>query len=580
MSTTTAPTPKPARMTPVMSDAKFLKSLAYINGIIPLLLLLLQSYTNNLGPNPVNHAIHITGAASMMFLMLTVAVTPIRALFGWNALVSIRRVLGLYAFFYGLVHFGIYVVYDRQMSLTSTFEEVSLRPYLQPGLLALLLMIPLAVTSASRMIDLLGPKMWKLLHRLTYFIAAFGVIHYIWLVKADKAKPIAYAVVLGVLLVSRFFLFPFTKSKKVVAAKAKAKKFWTGELKIASIKQETHNVKTFRLVHPTGEIPFEHYPGQYVTLQLIIEGKKISRSYTIASAPSQREFIELTIKRETEGLVSRFLHDTLKTGDLLRLAAPAGNFWFNGTTSTGKTHDSVLLIAGGVGITPLMSMTRYLTDEGWEGTVHFLYVAKSEADLIFKHEFEELTARLPRLNLCLTLTRAPLETMWQGARGRVSLEMLEEYVPDFRQLPIYLCGPEPMMDATIDLLTNNGVKREQIELEAFVSPPSAPEVADDMDATHATDPSQPAEVDVTITLAKSGQSIICKPGDTILDAAQDSGLDLPFECRSGVCGTCKQKLLSGQVHMEFHDALTAKDQSAGFILTCQAHPTGDVTLDA
>ncbi len=573
--TTAAPTAKPA-MTPLASDAKFLKFLVLINGIVPLIYLIYDAYNKNLGPNPVNHAIHITGAAAMLFLMFTVAVTPVRALTGWNTLTATRRMLGLYAFFYALIHLGIYFVWDRALSITSTFEEIGSRVYLVIGMTALMLMVPLAVTSTSGMIDRLGPKNWKRLHRLTYLVAILGVIHYFLLVKADRGKPIAYGVVLAILLASRGMLLsskPMKKSKKI-------KKFWTGELRIASITQETHNVKTFRFMHPDGPLPFEFHPGQYVTLQLIIDGKKISRSYTIASSPSHRDYLELTIKREPEGLVSRFLHDTLRSGDSLRMAAPAGHFTFDGQTHTGLKSNSVLLIAGGVGITPLMSMTRYLTETNWEGEIHFLYIAKTEADIIFKHELEALTARYPNFHLQIALTQLPMESLWQGLKGRLNLEILQQHVPTFREMPIFLCGPEPMMDATIDLLTLNGVKREHIELEAFVSPPSAPEVADDMNAGQATDTAAPAEVDVTITLARSGQSFMCSPGDTILDAAQESGLDLPFECRSGVCGTCKQKLLAGKVHMEFHDALTAKDQAMGFILTCQSYPSGDVTLDA
>lgn len=141
--------------------------------------------------------------------------------------------------------------------------------------------------------------------------------------------------------------------------------------------QETPDVRTFRLASPDGtRLPFNYLPGQHLFLSLQIAGKRVNRTHTIASSPARPAYCELTIKREEIGLASRHLHDTLREGDMLDVSAPAGRFTFDGTQST-----SIVLIAGGVGITPLMSILRYLTDQSWKGDIHFLYCARTPQDI-------------------------------------------------------------------------------------------------------------------------------------------------------------------------------------------------------
>ena len=147
--------------------------------------------------------------------------------------------------------------------------------------------------------------------------------------------------------------------------------------------------------------PFAYLPGQYLTFSLQIGGKAVSRSYTIASAPSRRGYCEVTIKREEQGLVSRHMHDTVREGDLLTIAAPGGRFTF-----TGAEANRVALLAAGVGITPLMSILRYLTDQNWSGQIYLVYSCKTAKDIIFREELEAIGRRFPNLHLTLTLTRA------------------------------------------------------------------------------------------------------------------------------------------------------------------------------
>ena len=182
------------------SDLRFYKLLLLVNGAVPLLLLAWDASHHALGANPQNFAILTTGLTALIFLLLTLAVTPVRKLTGLNWLLSFRRLLGLYAFFYACVHFLLFFSLDRSFSLSSTLAEMLKRKYLIVGSTALLLMAPLAITSTNAMIKRLGGKRWRALHRLAYVAAIAGVIHYYMQVKADTRQPLAFAALLGLLL--------------------------------------------------------------------------------------------------------------------------------------------------------------------------------------------------------------------------------------------------------------------------------------------------------------------------------------------------------------------------------------------
>ena len=280
---------------------------------------------HNLGVNEVNFAIRTTGLLGLSCLVLSLAITPLRRLTGWNLLIAIRRNLGVAGFFYISAHFIIFYWWDRDGSVSSTLNEIVTRQYLWFGFGALVLMIPLAVTSTDAMVSWLGAKRWKQLHRLTYAIVLAGCVHYYLLVKSDVRPPAAFTGVVIALLLFRVVAFEIdrkaARARRLVAA-AKKKKFWAGELEIARIVQETPDVKTFRFVDPAGgSLPFEHIAGQYLSLALTIDGKRVNRSYTIASPPTRRDYAEISVKRAADGYGSKHLHDTWKQGDRVKICA-------------------------------------------------------------------------------------------------------------------------------------------------------------------------------------------------------------------------------------------------------------------
>jgi len=581
----------------IMNQLQFFRVLVIFNGTVPLLMLSWDAWRGLLGANSVNNALHITGILSLMFLFLSLLITPLRWITGWGGWAAFRRSLGLYGFFYAVVHLIIYVGFDRALSLTSTLHELWTRRFLQVGVVAILLMVPLAVTSTNRMIQRLGPKRWKLLHRSAYAVAILGVLHYYMLVKSDVRQPLAFAGVLTGLMGSRIGRHYFelqqaaNKSGRAsasntsiaatmpVAKSQKPRQQWKGELKIGAIFQETPDVKTFRLVAENGGLlPFEYEPGQFLSLQLSIDGKRVNRSYTIASTPTRAGFCELSIKREPLGLASQHIHDQLKVGDSLNVSAPAGKFSF-----TGREAPSVLLIAGGVGITPLMSIVRCLTDKAWSGNIYFLIVARTERDLIFRDEIEWLRRRFTRLHVCMTLTRVEPGSQWTGECGRANAALLRRFVPNVTEVPVYLCGPNEMMDATRELLQSMEVPDTQVHTEAFGGKKSAAASNDTsmelLPAAPATESSM-TNGTTTISFARSFIETEVHTDTTILEAAEAVSIALPWECRSGVCGHCKTRLISGSVQMDCEDALSPIEKSTGFILACQARPLASVVVDA
>src|SRR6185295_3958679 len=183
-----------------MTDVRFLKIAVFVNALVPLALLLSDLYRKQVGPNPLDFATKTTGMLTLIFLSLTVAVTPLRKIFGINSLVKVRRMLGLFAFFYGALHLLTYVWFDRLFNLISVVQDVGKRPFILLGMLAFVLMVPLAITSTNKMVKRLGGKRWATLHRLVYLSAIAGAVHFWMLVKSDIRLPVTFAFILLFLL--------------------------------------------------------------------------------------------------------------------------------------------------------------------------------------------------------------------------------------------------------------------------------------------------------------------------------------------------------------------------------------------
>lgn len=188
-----------------MQDIKFTKFVIFINSLVPLALLVWDAIWRQLGANPTEFAIRTTGFLTLIFLLVTLSITPLRKITKRNEFVKFRRMLGLFAFFYGALHLSLYFGLDRNLSLSSAMGDVVQRPFIALGMAAFFLMIPLAATSTNAMIKRIGGKRWQQLHKLTYLCAIAGVLHFYLIVKSDVQMPLAFAAVLAILLGYRVY---------------------------------------------------------------------------------------------------------------------------------------------------------------------------------------------------------------------------------------------------------------------------------------------------------------------------------------------------------------------------------------
>ena len=210
-----------------MQDLRFMKQVILVNGLVPLAMLLMDGYRHDLGANPHEFVIRATGILTLLFLILSLAVTPLRKVLGQPWLAQSRRILGLFGFFYGTLHLLTYLWFDKAFRLQAILKDIGRRPFIMIGLGSFLILVPLAVTSTNKMIRRLGGRRWNRLHRLAYVAAAGGAVHFYLLVKADTRLPWTFAGVLSVFLAYRVlnhYLPHYTERKparKPVPAKAK-----------------------------------------------------------------------------------------------------------------------------------------------------------------------------------------------------------------------------------------------------------------------------------------------------------------------------------------------------------------------
>ncbi len=200
-----------------MNDVKFNKIVIFVNSLVPLALLAWDALFGKIGANPIEFFLRTTGVLTLVFLFITLSVTPLRKYYGWNQLVKFRRMLGLYSFFYGFLHLITYSIFDKSLSFSGIVGDVWERPFIAVGMISFFLLVPLAITSTNGMIKRLGGKNWQKLHRLTYVAAIGGVVHFYMIVKSDTTYPLLFALVLMCLLGYRIYA-AYEKPKKKLAA--------------------------------------------------------------------------------------------------------------------------------------------------------------------------------------------------------------------------------------------------------------------------------------------------------------------------------------------------------------------------
>ncbi|MFP8967213.1 FAD-binding oxidoreductase [Pokkaliibacter sp. CJK22405] len=346
-------------------------------------------------------------------------------------------------------------------------------------------------------------------------------------------------------------------------------------LRCVKVIQETWDVRTFCFMADQ-PLFFFFKPGQFITLELEIDGVNVMRSYTISSSPSVPYSISITVKRVPGGKVSNWLHDNLREGDSIPVHGPVGLF-----NIIDFPADKVLFLSGGVGITPVMSMARWLFDTNANTDVIFVHSARTPQDIIYHRELTHMDSRVRHFTINLICESYNIGDSWAGYRGFLDEAKMRMMAPDFMEREIFCCGPTPYMKAVKAMLKANGFDMRRYHEESFgATPVDAKEDAIELakQAQDAVEELDASEL-FTVEFSKTGKSVRIAPGETVHSAAAQLGLHIPKACGMGICGTCMVQKLQGDVEMNHNGGITDEDEEDGMILTCCSVPTSDVVMD-
>jgi ferredoxin-NADP reductase len=330
---------------------------------------------------------------------------------------------------------------------------------------------------------------------------------------------------------------------------------------VLAVLDEAPDIRTFRFARPDG---FDFTAGQFLAVRVRIDGREHVRCYSISSAPEARGYLEISVKRQ--GLVSNMLHATVRPGAQVHLKAPAGAFRYPSADDR-----PIVLLAGGVGITPLISMLRHATQTEPQRSVTLVYSAQTEEQLAFRDEIRLLARRHPHLRVFFAASRGSgLSDVYPG---RIDDALLGAAIPDPAHTIAMICGPQPMIDRMRELLLARGMPPGQVRSEAFEA---AVAVAASPDTPAPAAGAGPAH---DVTCDRSRKTLRVAPGQSLLDAAEAAGVTIESLCRSGVCGTCRTRVVSGEMHCA-SSMLDDADRQNGFVLACVSHPQTNCVIEA
>ena len=309
---------------------------------------------------------------------------------------------------------------------------------------------------------------------------------------------------------------------------------------------------------------FHYQPGQFLLLNVTIDGQTHSRAYSLCSAPTRPHALAITVKRVVGGRVSNYLLDTLQPGMTLAALPPQGQFHLSA-----QLPAALLLLSAGSGVTPMMSITRTLRDLGLKNPIHFVYSARHAGDLIFRDELLALAAQDEHFHLTLLLENMPEEAMpLPGGRlvaGRLQAELLAALTAGLADYQIYLCGPSGYIDAVHGLLADSRYAGVALYEERF-------------SASATTTNAEQAGANFALSVPAFGTDSTIAADETLLDALEREGLPIIGACRAGVCGSCKCKVEAGSVASSSTLALTAEQVAEGYVLACSSKATSDLQL--
>jgi ring-1,2-phenylacetyl-CoA epoxidase subunit PaaE len=357
-------------------------------------------------------------------------------------------------------------------------------------------------------------------------------------------------------------------------------------LRVARILPEADDAVSIELAVPAEHAAaFRFAPGQHLTLRHRFDGREERRSYSLCSLPG--EPLRIGVRRVAGGLFSTWIHDALRPGDLIEALPPEGRF---GAALEDTLRDPaaraprhVLAVAGGSGITPVLSIVGTLLARCPQTRCTLVYGNRTLASTMFKETLEDLkNAHMQRFSLQTLFTREEMDS--PASSGRIDEARIRELLAmriDPRGIDhAFICGPHAMNDAVEQALVAAGVAPARVHVERFGAPPAQPRTGGERPVSGGTEGAARVRV-VRDGLAR--ELLLPYDGESLLDAAAAAGMDVPYSCKSGVCATCRAKVLEGEMRMERNFALAPDDLAAGFVLTCQAHPVSErvsISFDA
>ena len=348
-------------------------------------------------------------------------------------------------------------------------------------------------------------------------------------------------------------------------------------LEVVDIKRETDEAVSVKLSVPEAlKEAFKFIPGQYLMFKHTVNGEELKRSYSISSSPNEGE-LRVGVKEVTDGRFSTFVNRHLKVGDVLETMAPRGKFTI--TTDANNAKHYVAFCAGS-GVTPIISMMKHVLETEPKSKFTCFYGNRYAASIIYFDELNALKNRYPdRLEIHYVMSKEEMGSDF--FRGRIDKEKIENFSEVLFDPKLvdgfYLCGPEQMIVAAKEVMTEKGVEADKIHFELFGTPnPTA-----GLNTASKSESKSSVKSHIKVIMDGDEFQFEMDPGtETILDAADRSGLDVPYSCKGGVCCTCLARVKEGEVSMDLNYSLTDKEVENGLVLTCQAHPKSEnVTVD-
>lgn len=334
-------------------------------------------------------------------------------------------------------------------------------------------------------------------------------------------------------------------------------------LTVEKIVHETKDAVSVIFKKPGFFKSVKYKPGQFLTLKIPINNKIENRSYSLSSSPFLHKFLRITVKKVDGGLVSNYICNELKEGQKIKVEKPLGNFFIEPNKSQSKKY---VMLAGGSGITPIYSILISVLEKEPNSKITLVYANRNLNSIIFKEELSNLQTKYPdKISITHLLDKADNLPNHNYHNKRLNTQLLdyilEKNLTNYNEGKFMLCGPQGFMDNAVEILESKGVLKHNIMIEAFTADLSKME-------NEAVEQSN-----VLVEGVGFNTEIKVKKGETILQAALNQNLDIPYSCRSGMCSSCKAKCTQGNIKMLDGHLLSSDEVNEGYILTCVAYPT-------